>query len=89
MTDMKPTPDAPLPASVSPRAPAVERAILSLVVPGLGQLAQRRFLTGGGQLGTVLAYATTALALGGGSALWLAIGWNVWSAVDAYRHERS
>jgi hypothetical protein len=87
-TDMNPTPDTPLPAVISPREPAVERAILSLVLPGLGQFAQRRFLAGGGQLGTVLAYAVTALALGGGHALWLAIGWNVWSAVDAYRHDR-
>ena len=70
------------------RAPAVEHAVLSLVVPGLGQFAQGRFLTGAGQLGTVLAYATTALALGGGRALLLAIAWNIWSAVDAYRAER-
>jgi TM2 domain-containing membrane protein YozV len=72
----------------APRAPAVERAVLSLVVPGLGQFAQGRFLTGAGQLGTVLTYATTALALGGGRALLLAITWNIWSAVDAYRAER-
>jgi hypothetical protein len=58
-------------------------------MPGLGQFAQRRFLAGAGQLGTVVAYVTTALALGGGSALLLAIGWNVYSAIDAYRHDRS
>ena len=81
------TSDTPA-SAVAPRAPAVERAVLSLVLPGLGQFAQRRFLAGGGQLGTVVAYAATALAVGGGSALWLAIGWNVWSAVDAYRHDR-
>lgn len=76
-------------AEIAPHGSSPERAILSLVVPGLGQFAQRRFLVGAGQLGTVLAYAVTALALGGGGrALLLAIGWNIWSAVDAYRHER-
>jgi hypothetical protein len=37
----------------------------------------------------VVAYVATAAALGGGHALLLAIGWNVFSAVDAYRHDRS
>ncbi|MDF2771351.1 MAG: hypothetical protein K0S86_845 [Geminicoccaceae bacterium] len=65
-----------------------ERAMLSLLVPGLGQFAQRRFIVGASQLGTVLAYSATALALGGGRAMLIAVAWNVWSAVDAYRHER-
>lgn len=86
---MDSTPDAPSPSAIVPRAPAVERAVLSLLLPGLGQFAQRRFLVGAGQLGTVVAYAATAFALGGGHALLLAVGWNVWSAVDAHRHERS
>ena len=85
---MLPVPQKPPSVVIAPRAPTVERAILSLVLPGLGQFAQRRFLTGAGQLGTVLAYATTALALGGSRALLLAIAWNIWSAVDAYRYER-
>jgi len=88
-TNMDRTPAKSRPAIIAPLAPAVERAILSLVVPGLGQFAQRRFVAGAGQLGTVIAYSATALALGGGQALLLAIGWNVWSAVDAYRHDRS
>ena len=46
-------------------------------------------LGGAGQLGTVVAYVTTAAALGSGPALLLAIGWNVFSAVDAYRRDRS
>jgi hypothetical protein len=76
------------PAVPATRLPAAERAIQSLLIPGLGQFAQRRFLAGAGQLGTVLAYAVTAVALGGGRALIFAVAWNIWSAVDAYRHER-
>ena len=79
----------PPPVSVtSPRASAGEHAVMSLVLPGLGQFAQRRFIAGASQLGTVIAYGVTAAALGGGRALLLAIAWNVWSAIDAYRHER-
>ena len=70
------------------RTPVTERWFLSVLVPGLGQFAQRRFFTGAGQLGTVLAYSATAIALGSGRALLLAVAWNVWSAIDAYRHER-
>ena len=62
--------------------------MLSLIVPGLGQFAQRRYVMGAAQLGTVVAYAATAAAMGSSRALLLAIAWNVWSAVDAYRHER-
>ena len=74
---------------VASRGEAGQRAILSLLLPGLGQFAQHRFLAGAGQLGTVVAYVTTAAVLGSGPALLLAIGWNVFSAVDAYRHDRS
>lgn len=64
------------------------RAALSLLIPGLGQFAQRRFLAGAGQLVAVSAYWATALALSDSRAMWLAIGLNIWSAVEAYRHER-
>jgi hypothetical protein len=37
----------------------------------------------------VTAYWTTALALGDSRAMWLAIGLNIWSAIEAYRHERN
>jgi hypothetical protein len=74
---------------VASRGEAGQRAILSLLLPGLGQFAQHRFLAGAGQLGTVVAYVTTAAALGSGPALLLAIGWNIFSAVDAHRHDRS
>ena len=68
--------------------PATERWFLSLMLPGLGQFTQRRVLSGAGQLGTVVAYTATAIALGSPRALLLAFAWNVWSAIDAYRHDR-
>ncbi|HTJ22697.1 MAG TPA: hypothetical protein VL383_09905 [Gemmatimonadaceae bacterium] len=40
------------------------------------------------QFGTVAAYAAAAIASGNPRALWIAVAWNVWSAVDAYRQER-
>jgi hypothetical protein len=87
---MPTTPNGSPVTVVATRAQAAERAISSLLLPGLGQFAQRRFIAGASQLGTVLAYGVTALAFGGGGrALVLAIAWNVWSAIDAYRHERS
>jgi hypothetical protein len=63
--------------------------VLSLVVPGLGQFAQRRFLAGATQLGTVVAYGAGALVFGDARALAVAVVWNIWSAIDAYRNERS
>lgn len=81
-------PEKPPAADLAPRTPVVERWFLSLLLPGLGQFAQRRFFTGAGQLATVLAYFATALALGSGRALLLSVAWNAWSAIDAYRHER-
>jgi hypothetical protein len=81
-------PEKPPAAEVASRTPAVERALLSLFLPGLGQFAQDRLFTGAGQLGTVLAYLIAAFSVGGDHALLLALAWNLWSAVDAYRHER-
>lgn len=46
-------------------------------------------MAGAGQLGTVLTYAGAALALGSGRALLLAVAVNLWSAIDAYRHDRA
>lgn len=79
--------DAPARVDEASRS-ASEHAILSLVLPGLGQFAQGRPIAGMAQLGTVAAYAASALALGGGRALLLAVLWNLWSALDAYRHDR-
>lgn len=88
MSSLREKPPAAPAAVPATRAPAAERAVQSLLIPGLGQFAQRRFLAGAGQLGTVLTYAVTAFALGGSRALMFAVAWNIWSAIDAYRHER-
>jgi hypothetical protein len=66
---------------------AGEHALLSAFIPGLGQLVQRRFGTAVVQFSTVAAYLVGALGLGGRRALLIALCWNVWSAIDAYRHE--
>src|SRR6478609_6387324 len=60
------------------------RALLSALVPGLGQVAQRRFLAATIQFGTVATYVAGALALGGRRALLLALIWNVGSVIDAF-----
>jgi len=66
---------------------AGQHALFSAFIPGLGQVVQRRFAAGVVQFGTVAAYLAGALALGGRRALLLALCWNVWSVIDAYRHE--
>jgi hypothetical protein len=60
---------------------------LSALVPGLGQVAQRRFGTALLQFGTVITYIVSTLGLGGRRALILALAWNLWSVIDAYRHD--
>lgn len=69
------------------RGRALEHAGLSVLVPGLGQLVQRRFGAAIAMFGTVMAYIIGALGLGGRRALLLALLWNLWSVIDAYRHE--
>ena len=61
---------------------------MSAVLPGLGQWFQGRRLIGALQLGTVLAYLGTAMATENAAAAFLALAWNVWSSVDAFRHTR-
>ena len=82
-------PEKPPTADVASPVPRTERWLMSAFVPGLGQFVQGRFLAGAGQLVTVVAYSATALTLGSGRALLVALAWNVWSAIDAYRHDRS
>jgi hypothetical protein len=65
-------------------SPASE-AFLSAAMPGLGQLAQGRYVAAATQFITVLGYLASAIALGGRRALLAALVWNVWSAIDAYR----
>jgi hypothetical protein len=69
------------------RERAIQHAGLSVLVPGLGQLAQGRSIAALVQFGTVAAYVGAALGLGGRRALLVALVWNVWSVIDAYRHE--
>lgn len=66
---------------------AVQHAALSLLVPGAGQLAQHRVGAARVQFGTVAVYFGAALASGYHRSLLLALGWSVWSVIDAYRHE--
>jgi hypothetical protein len=63
-------------------------ALLSAVLPGAGQAAQRRWGTAALHVATVASYLAGALVVGGGRAFWLALAWNAWSAVDAYWHGR-
>ena len=69
------------------RRQAGQHAAASALVPGLGQLMQRRFGAASAQFGTVAAYLIGAFAVGGHRALLLALLWNAWSVIDAYRHE--
>jgi hypothetical protein len=71
------------------RADAVGDAGLSILVPGLGQLRQRRIVAAATQFGTVAVYVIGALRFADHRAVWLAVGWNLWSAIDAYLHERA
>jgi TM2 domain-containing membrane protein YozV len=81
---MSPTPQTSMtPQTVEPWTPP-GYAAMSLLVPGLGQLMQHRPVAAALQFATVGSYVVTAYALGGGRALWLALLWNTWSAVDAY-----
>jgi hypothetical protein len=48
---------------------------------------QRRFGAAAVQFGTVAVYFAGALSLGGRRALLLAVAWNIWSVIDAYRHK--
>jgi hypothetical protein len=59
-------------------------ALMSVLVPGLGQIAQRRPVAAAIQLGAVVTYLGAAYSLGGGRAVWLALLWNAWSAIDAW-----
>ena len=79
---------ATLAAPEARRARAIERAGLSLLVPGLGQAVQGRHVDAAWQFGTVATYLAGVASLGGGRAFLLALLWNVWSVIDAFRHER-
>jgi hypothetical protein len=83
--------DSSTPVELTPaqkRDRAAGSAGMSLLVPGLGQLLQRRFAAAAIQFGAALTYAIATIGAGWGRAALLAIAWNVWSAVDAYWHDR-
>jgi hypothetical protein len=65
----------------------LEHAYFSALVPGLGQLAQRRFRSALVQFGTVASYVVGSFGLHGERAMLLGLFCNVWSSIDAYRHE--
>lgn len=67
---------------------AVSFATMSAMIPGVGQWAQGRRLIGVLQFGTVAAYVITAIGTGNQHAAWLGMAWNVWSALDSFRHAR-
>lgn len=69
------------------RERAMQHAALSLLVPGVGQVAQGRFGAAFVQFGTVIAYFVAGLGFQSARAGLFALGWATWSVVDAYRHE--
>ena len=71
-----------------PRIDPANSAGLSLLVPGLAQAMERRWASAITHFGAVMTYLVVVAQAGWGHAGWLAIAWNVWSAVEAYRHAR-
>jgi hypothetical protein len=59
---------------------------LSILLPGAGQIAQRRFAAAAVQVATVGSYLVASTAIGGGNRLWFALASYLWSAIEAYRH---
>ena len=76
------------PSAPAPHGTRTNDLLLSALVPGLGQLAQRRWVPALVQGATVATYLGGAFLAGGEHAYWLALGWNAWSAIDAYWHGR-
>lgn len=66
---------------------ALEHAFYSMLLPGLGQVAQRRLGAAAIQFASVAAYVIGAFGVGGRRALLFGLLWNAWSVIDAWRHE--
>jgi hypothetical protein len=66
----------------------IQYALLSAFIPGAGQVAQGRWVAGAVQFGVVIACLAGIFAAGPIQALWLALFWNAYSAVEAYWYER-
>lgn len=72
----------------SGREAAVQHALLSAFVPGAAQVAQGRWVVGLVQFGVVAAYLAGVFTVGPIKAIWLAVFWNAYSALEAYWYER-
>jgi len=92
MSAVHQSPTAPAPLDASEDSGSVAQwspasfGLLSVLLPGAGQIAQQRFLAAALQLATVGTYLVVAISAGGGRAYLLALAWNAWSALDAYWH---
>lgn len=67
---------------------AVQHALLSAFIPGAAQVVQGRWVVGLVQFGVVAAYLAGVFAVGPIKAVWLAVFWNAYSALEAYWYER-
>ena len=67
---------------------AVQHALLSAFCPGAAQVVQGRWVVGLVQFGVVAAYLAGIFAVGPIKAMWLAVFWNAYSALEAYWYER-
>lgn len=63
---------------------AIQRVLLSAFCPGAAQVAQGRWVVGLVQFGVVAAYLAGVFAVGSIKAIWLAVFWNAYSALEAY-----
>ncbi|MGH7638957.1 MAG: hypothetical protein ACREOK_15010 [Gemmatimonadaceae bacterium] len=75
-------------AEAEVRDQAVASAGLSLLIPGLAQLLQHRWIPAIIHLGAVGTYLLAVRQAEWGHAGWLALAWNLWSGLDAYWYER-
>ncbi|WP_396216678.1 hypothetical protein [Gemmatimonas sp.] len=67
---------------------AVQHALFSAFCPGAAQVVQGRWVVGLVQFGVVAAYLAGVFAVGPIKAMWLAVFWNAYSALEAYWYER-
>lgn len=75
-------------ASTSGHGTALQHAVLSALIPGAAQLTQGRWGAALAQFSVVVAYLLGVFAAGPTQALWLAVLWNAYSALEAYWYER-
>jgi hypothetical protein len=77
------TPDAHVGIVESKPVSITDAAVGSLLVPGLGQLLQRRYLTAALHAASVGAYLISAYKYGGRGWMLGALVFNLWSVLDA------